>query len=73
MPTIEQYTKYLSECQKAFNLTEISRIIGMDASNLFKAINGKPDSKGRIMKIPRRCLPILDNLFNYLNIKIPGD
>lgn len=60
---LEKYTKWLSDNREAINLSYVANSIGMDVSNLHRAINGQRDSHGCIAKIPKRCeIPLRDFL-----------
>ena len=45
----------LKEQEATENYSGIARIIGMSPTNFHKAVHGLPDSKGTVVKIPKRC------------------
>lgn len=67
--TLEQATKYLRNNKEILDMSEVARRLKMDRSWLHRAINGIPGSRGYADKIPKRCLPELEQIIKELSAK----
>lgn len=70
MPTIQQYTTYLQNHRRILNMSVVASRIKMTPGNLYNALDGKKNDRGRDLRIPARCLPYLEEIFNELGVKL---
>lgn len=60
---IEMYTAHLKKYSGDITLSGVSRFIGVDNPMLDKAVNGKRDGHGTMVRIPKRCAGDLRKFF----------
>lgn len=66
MENSESEIDYIRRNSSKINLSDLAGRIKVDPSNLRKAVLGLPDSHGRAMTIPRRCVPELRKYIDEL-------
>ena len=57
--TLEEATEWLHKNAGIISLSAIATRLGIDVSNLHKAVTGGVATNGYTVKIPKRCLPEL--------------